>query len=119
MNQNDSGLTLPGNQRSQQQTAGDVTVSGNENPLAWVTATGNAAIDQSRHIIYNYYYYRDEARVVPIAADDPQTEALPCPYRGLFHFGPEDAEFFFGREVFVQELVQATQTHNLIPVIGA
>src|ERR671932_863693 len=103
---------------SQGQTAGDVAVTGNENPFALVNATGNAAIDQSHYIIYNYYY-RNETRVRSIAVDDPQTEALPCPYRGLFHFGPEDAEFFFGREVFVQELVQATQTHNLIPVIGA
>lgn len=116
MNQNDR-LTTPGNQ-SQQQTAGDVTVSGSENPFALVNATGNATIDQSRHhIIYNYYY-RDETRVVPIEADTSHREKL-CPYRGLFHFGPEDAEFFFGREVFVTELVQATQTHNFIPVIGA
>ena len=44
---------------------------------------------------------------------------LPCPYRGLFHFNPNDAEFFFGREVFIEELFQATQTHNFIPVLGA
>jgi hypothetical protein len=103
---------------SQGQTAGDVTVTGNENASAWVNATGNAAIDQSHHIIYNYYY-REETRVNSLAADDPQTEALPCPYRGLFHFGPEDAEYFFGREVFVQELVQVVQTRAFIPVLGA
>jgi hypothetical protein len=85
MNQNDGGLTASGSQQlRQQQTAGDVTVSGNENPFALVTATGNAAIDQSRHIIYNYYY-REETRVCPVEADASQTETLPCLYRGLFH----------------------------------
>jgi tetratricopeptide (TPR) repeat protein len=103
---------------SQGQTAGDVAVTGNENPFALVNATGNAAIDQSHYIIYNYYY-RNETRVRSIAVDDPQTDALPCPYRGLFHFGPEDAEYFFGRKVFVQELLQVVQTRAFIPVLGA
>jgi len=102
----------------QQQTAGDVTVWGNENAFAMVSTTGNAAIDQSRHTIYNYYYYREESRAIAaeaVALDDN----LACPYRGLFHFGPDDAEFFFGREVFVTELVQAVQTRAFVPVLGA
>lgn len=101
----------------QQQTAGDVTVAGDENAFALVTAAGNAAIDQSRHIIYNYYY-REEASLTPVETavlDDP----IPCPYRGLFHFGPGDAAFFFGRDVFVAELVQAVQTRAFVPVLGA
>ena len=40
---------------TQQQSAGDVSVSGEENAFALVNAGGSAAIDQSRHIIYNYY----------------------------------------------------------------
>jgi serine/threonine protein kinase len=63
--------------------------------------------------LYNYYYYTE---------DSPNTDAdenLPCPYRGLFHFSPNDAEFFFGREVFVEELFNATKTYNFIPVLGA
>ena len=73
-----------------------------------------------KNTIYNYYYYREEARVAEFESDESaETEALPCPYRGLFHFGPDDAEFFYGREVFVEELFKATQTRNFIPVLGA
>ncbi len=65
------------------------------------------------------YYYREESRVLPAESTDAADENLPCPYRGLFHFGPDDADVFFGREVFVQELFVATQTRNFIPVLGA
>ncbi len=60
----------------QRQTVGDVTVSGNENPVALVNAAGNAAIDQSRHIIYNYYYYREEATMPSIARTATHWQAL-------------------------------------------
>ena len=53
---------------------------------------------------------------------NPEAEAkidLPCPYRGLFNFSPNDAEFFFGRDIFIEQLFQATKTNNFIPVLGA
>ncbi|MDJ0899442.1 MAG: WD40 repeat domain-containing protein [Xenococcus sp. MO_188.B8] len=65
------------------------------------------------NIIYNYFGYREEVKV------EPDDDNLPCPYRGLYHFNPNDAEYFFGREVFVEELFKATQTRNFIPVLGA
>ncbi|MEA5541488.1 WD40 repeat domain-containing protein [Limnoraphis robusta Tam1] len=65
------------------------------------------------------YYYHESKTVIPIESTDTTDENLPCPYRGLFHFGPNDAEFFFGREVFIQELFTTTQTRNFIPVLGA
>ena len=66
------------------------------------------------------YYYREDVRVTPVKpADASDEDNLPCPYRGLFHFGPDDAEFFFGREVFVSELFEATQNRNFLPVLGA
>ncbi|MBL1179281.1 hypothetical protein [Pantanalinema sp. GBBB05] len=111
----DSSEHLP---PAQQQSAGDIAIHGSENATALVAAAGNAAIDQSRHIIYNYYYYREEACTITAdvaAADAP----LSCPYRGLFHFGPNDAEVFFGRDVFVAELLQAVQTRAFVPVLGA
>ncbi|NEO05953.1 WD40 repeat domain-containing protein [Moorena sp. SIO3I8] len=37
----------------------------------------------------------------------------------MFHFSPKEAEYFFGRDVFIEELFQATQTRNFIPVLGA
>ncbi|MCC5640660.1 WD40 repeat domain-containing protein [Nostoc sp. CHAB 5844] len=69
------------------------------------------------NIIYNYFYYREEVKPVDsaIAVD----EYLPCPYRGLFHFGPNDADVFFGREIFIEKLYSTTQTRNFIPVLGA
>ncbi|NES05250.1 MAG: hypothetical protein F6K22_21960 [Okeania sp. SIO2F4] len=69
--------------------------------------------------IYNYYnYYREETTTIPDETTE-ETDNLPCPYRGLFTFGPKDAEYFFGREVFIEELYQATQTKRFIPVLGA
>ncbi|MEH1825382.1 MAG: hypothetical protein V7L22_08425 [Nostoc sp.] len=65
------------------------------------------------------YYYREEARLVPSDSTDAANEYLPCPYRGLFHFGPHDADVFFGREIFIEELYSATKTNNFIPVLGA
>ncbi|MDZ7950489.1 WD40 repeat domain-containing protein [Nostoc sp. DedQUE09] len=78
------------------------------------TATGNAVIN-----IKNYYY-REDIKAAPVTSDDTNVDDnLPCPYRGLFHFGPNDAEFFFGRDVFIAELIQATAKRNFIPVLGA
>ena len=44
---------------------------------------------------------------------------IACPYRGLSAFREEDAHLFFGREEFVQQLVNAVKQHPLVPVIGA
>ncbi len=37
----------------------------------------------------------------------------------MFHFGPNDSEVFFGRNIFIEELYQATKTRNFIPILGA
>ena len=84
-----------------------------DSQCAATSGTGDATIT-----ITNYYYYREDVKVAPVPSDG--TDAiLPCPYRGLFHFGPDDKDFFFGREVFVTELLHATETRNFIPVLGA
>ncbi|MEM1393875.1 MAG: AAA family ATPase [Cyanobacteria bacterium P01_C01_bin.38] len=41
-----------------------------------------------------------------------------CPYRGLYAFQEEDADFFFGRDIFIKELVTAVQKKPLVTVIG-
>ena len=105
-------------QSSQHQSIGEVGISGEKNVFAQVSAAGNAAIDQSRHVIYNYYYQQESTRVAVKSTVTPN-DNLTCPYRGLFHFGPEDKDFFFGREVFVAELEQAVQTRAFITVLGA
>jgi hypothetical protein len=89
-------------------------VGGSADRSAIITGDSNTAT-----ITITNYYYRENTTVVPIESTDAADENLPCPYRGLFHFGPDDAEFFFGREVFVEQLFAATQTRNFIPVLGA
>ena len=42
----------------------------------------------------------------------------PNPYQGLAAFGEEDADFFFGRETFVNGLIKAVQKQPLVGVIG-
>lgn len=78
-----------------------------------------SAVVGEKNIIYNYFYYREEARVEPVDSAIATDEYLPCPYRGLFHFGPNDADVFFGREIFIEELYSATKIKNFIPVLGA
>jgi WD40 repeat protein len=69
----------------------------------------------NHNIIYNYFYYREEVKPASVDVAD---DNFPCPYRGLFHFGPNDADVFFGREIFIEELYSATKTKNFIPVLG-
>ncbi|MBW4446485.1 MAG: CHAT domain-containing protein [Spirirestis rafaelensis WJT71-NPBG6] len=48
-----------------------------------------------------------------------ETDVIPPnPYQGLSAFGEEDAAFFFGRETFVNELVQTTRKQPLVGVVG-
>ncbi|MDF2386612.1 hypothetical protein JMG10_34440 [Nostoc ellipsosporum NOK] len=81
---------------------------------AATSATGDAVI-----AIINYYYRETSNLACIESADTSFEDNLPCPYRGLFHFGPEDTEYFFGRDVFVAEIFGATQTRNFVPVLGA
>ena len=89
-------------------------VGGNADSSAIITGDRNTAT-----ITITNYYYRENTTLLPAKSTDATNENLQCPYRGLFHFGPDDAEFFFGREVFVEELFAATQIRNFIPVLGA
>ncbi|MEA5618110.1 WD40 repeat domain-containing protein [Cronbergia sp. UHCC 0137] len=80
---------------------------------AATSATGDATITITN------YYYREEAKLAPADSTGAVDEDIPCPYRGLFHFGPNDAEFFFGREIFIDKLDKCTKNSNFIPVLGA
>lgn len=42
-----------------------------------------------------------------------------CPYRGLFAFREEDAQFFFGREAFTDKLLEAVHNKPLVAIIGS
>ncbi|RQH17273.1 nSTAND1 domain-containing NTPase [Okeania hirsuta] len=109
--QNDKSLS------NQNQTARDLTVSGSENPVNFVNTTeGTTSINQSRTVIYNYYY---EKQTITTSTEEDIDDKLLCPYQGLYHFNSENAEYFFGREVFIEELYEYTETRNFIPVLGA
>ena len=48
------------------------------------------------------------------------TGKLPhSPYKGLSAFQEEDAKYFFGREQFIADLVEAVNRKALVPVVGA
>jgi WD40 repeat protein len=93
-------------------------IQGDENQAIGSMTGGTAIAKIVGNVIYNYYY-REELQTTDDTLGSAESDLLPCPYRGLFHFGPSDAEYFFGRENFVAELVKATQTRNFIPLLGA
>ena len=43
---------------------------------------------------------------------------VPCPYKGLLPFEPEDSELFFGREDVVQDLVSRLKASGFLAVVG-
>ncbi|MBD2612756.1 hypothetical protein H6G94_15995 [Nostoc punctiforme FACHB-252] len=92
----------------------DIKQTVQETEYAATSAAGDAIIT-----ITNYYYRENSQATCVQPADISVDDNLPCPYHGLFHFNPEDAEFFFGRDVFVAELFRATQIRSFIPVLGA
>jgi WD40 repeat protein/DNA-binding SARP family transcriptional activator len=52
-----------------------------------------------------------------VAHDGPRT-AVACPYKGLATFGASDAEYFFGRERLVAELIARLVGTQLLAVVG-
>ncbi len=48
-----------------------------------------------------------------------QPQAAICPYRGLLPFREEDAEFFFGRQKYIDDLVRKVDRHRLVAVVGS
>lgn len=58
-----------------------------------------------------------EVTASPVTVED--TQIPECPYRGLFTFRPEHAHFFFGRETFTRQLVEAVKNRPFVTVLGA
>ena len=46
------------------------------------------------------------------------TGVLPCPYKGLADFEPEDVDYFFGREALVDQLVRRLRRDSVLVVGG-
>ncbi len=53
----------------------------------------------------------------PPVPDRPPRAVGPCPYRGLSAFREDDATFFFGREAFVERLVEAVGQQPMVAVV--
>ena len=61
-----------------------------------------------------------------IESDNPITPVITnvatavstTPYRGLFAFGEEDAPYFFGRDAFIEQLIEAVRQQSIVAVIG-
>jgi WD40 repeat protein/DNA-binding SARP family transcriptional activator len=59
-------------------------------------------------------------RVVAIArAQDPPEQLAICPFKGLTSFQYDDADYFFGREALVAELVARLVGTTLLAVVGS
>jgi WD40 repeat protein/transcriptional regulator with XRE-family HTH domain len=55
----------------------------------------------------------------PEESVNTDTQGKPCPYRGLIAFQEADAPFFFGREIYVQQLQKAVADHAFLLIEGA
>ncbi|WP_156818202.1 nSTAND1 domain-containing NTPase [Mastigocladopsis repens] len=61
-------------------------------------------------------FKKEQISLIP---SQPEVDIIPPnPYQGLAAFGEEDAAFFFGRETFVNGLVEAVNEQPLVGVIG-
>ena len=67
---------------------------------------------------------------LPVICQNPTVEPLtwqditkqatpPCPYLGLAAFRENNADYFFGRETFIERLWQSVQQKPLVAVIGS
>jgi WD40 repeat protein len=89
-----------------------IDIGGDANGSTFVTGDGVI-------ITITNYFSTTDTQLETVKSEDSIDLDLPCPYRGLLRFEPNDAEFFYGRNVFVTELLIATQNRNFIPILGA
>jgi WD40 repeat protein len=95
-------------------------VDGTGNQVNDKISGGNVFANVTGNVTINNYYGQEEPQTLIDDADkSAEAGSLPCPYRGLSNFELKDAEYFFGRKRFVEELVHATQTRKFIPLLGA
>ena len=93
----------------------DINQNIKDTKYAATSAKGDAVIN-----VYNYIYSYKSVESKLVGSDKAVTkDSLSCPYRGLFNFSPNDAKFFFGRDVFIEELFTAAKNNSFIPLSGA
>jgi hypothetical protein len=85
------------------------------------TATGRsearALEDELAGSVVELQSARERAGLIARGTEDPARPVV-CPYKGLAAFGVEDAEYFFGRERLVAELVARIVGAPLLAVVG-
>ncbi|MEU2390327.1 hypothetical protein [Streptomyces sp. NPDC007369] len=83
--------------------------------LAYVRACG-ADQEQLRQWEQRWHEAADEVAALPPALD--ATAARP-PYQGLARYGPQDRERFFGRDRFVDDLLELGRRSRFAALVGA
>jgi energy-coupling factor transporter ATP-binding protein EcfA2 len=53
-----------------------------------------------------------------LGAPEPDHEYVPCPYPGMVPFTPEQAQFFYGRDDEIMQLIRRVRDEPLVFVIG-
>ncbi|WP_086666254.1 hypothetical protein [Lentzea kentuckyensis] len=63
----------------------------------------------------------EEALASPVTDTDtpPQEDSAVCPYMGLSAFGPQDANWFFGRERATNALLERLNENGITMLVGA
>lgn len=86
------------------------------------------SVQQARRKLHAVESEFPGASWLPVICQNPASEPPtwltlggmpPCPYRGLFAFGTEDAALYYGREKATQDLLLAVRTKPLVAVVGA
>lgn len=81
---------------------------------------GVVAQHRSQITIQNLYLGRAADAPTKPAEDVPDSGEIPaCPYQGLSAFQEEHAEFFFGRDRYIDLLIQKVQVKPLVAVVGS
>jgi WD40 repeat protein/energy-coupling factor transporter ATP-binding protein EcfA2 len=90
----------------QKQSLGDVQVQGDDNTFNVIQAQ-NITLTQTK--------------IIQISIDEIKTRELitTSPYKGLKKFEPEDSDRFFGRDQFLDSLVNELEQTNLVLLLGA
>lgn len=68
------------------------------------------------NVILNFHRPRNDAAETATAAGEPIER---CPYPGLDYFGPDEADWFFGRDKAIGNLVEAISRQSLTALVGA
>ncbi|MEO0707315.1 MAG: hypothetical protein AAF050_16845, partial [Cyanobacteria bacterium J06649_5] len=132
---------------SQQQSAEDISIAGEDNAIALANAAGNVTIDQSQrgsirieestvgsaiisgngNIVYVVHQATEPKNIK--ASEEPFSDVGPNPYKGLAAFKESNAHQYFGREAQVKRLWQRFQSlyeqsgqanavPRLLPILG-